>query len=353
MEPEGSMQEAINKLKETTKVEIPESSTPEQPIIEEVQEPEAQAQAPEVPETPETEVKAETPPETAPEKVEADDGIERIELESDQFAELLGLKPEQLNVSDDGNIRFVGKVDNESVDVSLDQLLNDFQGDATLTNRSKKLAEERKETLVALQNQTQQFAQQSANLLEGLKEQYLKPFDDVNWKELKAEDPAEYAAQMADKRATEESLSQIANNAISEITQAQEAQNVEMQKQYGEYLTQQQDMVTDKTSKLHIPDFDKTYPEIKSYMNKLGFNEQEQNQVADARILKAFHQSMLFEKGKTGAKKKLATPLPKVFKPGTPPSKQEVSQETESKLRSKLKETGDWKDAVALLRAGR
>lgn len=285
-------------------------------------------------------------------EVEADNGAESIELEADQFADLLKLDPERLNIDDEG-IKFRAKVDDKTVDVTLEQLLNAYQGDATLTNRAKEVAEIRKarETeLLNLQQQTQQFAQQSANLLEGLKEQFLKPYEDINWKELKEDDPGQYAALKADQRATEETLSKIANQAIEQVNQVQHTQNEELQKQYREYLGEQEKMLMDSKSPLHIPNLEKSYSEIKAYMGNLGFSDQEQNQIADARLLSALYKAMMFDKGKKGAKEKLAKPMPKVLKPGKSPSKQDVSLEKTEKLKNKLKETGDWRDAVALLK---
>ena len=288
--------------------------------------------------------------------VEADDGAERIELEADQFAELLNLKSDLLDITDDGKVMFKAKVGDEPVDVNLEQLLNAYQGDANLTNRSKQLAdmEKTKQTeLSSLQAQVQQFAQQSSALLDGLKTQYLKPFEDINWQQLKADDPGEYAAQMQDKRNTEETLTRIAQDALSQINEAQQLSDNELKTQYSNYAKTQEDMLMDSKSPLHIPSLEKTYPDIKSYMGTLGFTDVEQNQLVDARLLNALYKSMMFDKGKAGAKQKLSKPLPKILKGGKPPSKQDFNLEQQAKMKDKLKESGSMNDAVALLRSRR
>ena len=282
--------------------------------------------------------------------VEEQAGAEAIELEADQFAEILNLKPDNLVVDDDG-VKFRAKVDNEVVDVSLEQLLNAYQGDAKLTNRSKeiaKLEQAQQEHLSRLAEQSNQFAQQSTAVLEALKDKYVNPYSQEDLKTLREDDPAEYAARKAEIKERESEFANLVNNALGTVQQAQTTQNEEMQRQYGEYLKAE----GEKTLKA-IPEWKTVEKDVFQHALNDGFTEQELGQIADSRLLKWAYQSMMYEKGITGAKQKKVRTVPKVVKAGNRPDKGQVSLEAQQKARARLKNSGSMDDAAAILRSRR
>lgn len=345
---EMTMNEAAAKLhelaqetvSEETPEEIPEEPEQEQETSEAVSDDQDVNLEEEEPIDQESEVEEEAP------------GAETIELEADQFAEALNLKPEQLIVDDEGVKFKATPKGSEPVDVTLDQLLNAYQGEATLTNRSKEIAnleKQQQEHLQRLAEQSNQFAQQSATILEALKDKFVNPYDDAELKALREDDPAEYAARKQEINERENEFKQLVNQALGTVQNAGQVQNEEVQRQYQQYLQAEHE----KTLKA-IPDWGKVAEKVADYSkNSLGFTDEEIGQIADSRILIALHDSMTLRKGKEGAKQKKVRTVPKVMKSGPRPSKDQVSIEAAEKARQRLKQSGSMDDAVAALRATR
>jgi len=282
---------------------------------------------------------------------EPDTGAETLEIEADQLAEILALENDRLVVEDDG-IRFRAKIGNETEDVTLDQLINAYQGDKVLTNRSKEVAkieQAQKEHLNDLANKTNQFAQQSAAVLEALKDVFVSPYSEAEMKTLREDDPAEYAARKQEIAEREKQFSNLVNQAVTTSQSSQQVQSEEYQRQYAEYLQNEHQRTLEA-----IPNWKSVEGDVAKYVtDSLGFTADEIKQIADNRLLKAFYQSMQYEKGQTGAKTKLVKKVPKVLKGGNRPSKDQVSLEAQAKAQQRLKQTGDWRDAVAALKSRR
>lgn len=335
--------EAIEKLKSMREAEAPQEELAEPSEALEATEQEAE-EAPEASEVLNKGQQAET------ETQEAEPETETVELEADQFAELLGLDTERLLIDDKG-VKFKAKVGEDAVDVTLEQLINAYQGDANLTNRSKEVAKLEKQKQSELQEfitQKQQFAEVAAGLLETLKNEYIPQYSKEQLKQLREDDPSEYAAVIADVRERESKFNQLVNHAIGAVNKGQETQTVETQKQYQQYLNYQREQLTKS-----VPQWDEVKGDVKNYLNSSGFEDNDINSIVDARLLSMAYKAMMFDKGTEGAKKKLAKKIPKLIKPGTKPGKNEMSIEMAKKHHDQLKKTGNPTDAVALLRAMR
>lgn len=282
------------------------------------------------------------------EQVSGTEEAETIELEADQLAEILGLKTDQIIVDDDG-IRFRGTVNGEPIDANPSDMVNAYQMEAYLTNRSKEIAkieQEHKERLSKMAEQSNQFAQQSATILENLKDRFVNPYSKEELKALREDDPAEYAARMQETKAREEEFNQLAQQSLNTYQGMQQTQSEEIQQQYQKYLSEE----NEKTLKV-IPNWKSVEKDVFSYAVDSGFSEQELGQIADSRLLVAFYKAMLLDKGQKGAKQKKVKARPKVMKPGNRPSKGQVSIEAAEKAKARLMETGSVADAVAALRA--
>lgn len=331
---DGSIHEAVNRLKAmretSTEVEEPtepvETTDEVETTSEEVSEIGAQA------------------PETSPETTEAETEAETIELEAEQLAELLGLDPDRIVMTDDG-LRMRGKVDGEFVDASPAEILDAYQRDAYLTNRSKDIAKLEKQHQLQVKEYgdlIHQRTQQFVSVLEYFKDIFLGNGDFSN---LREDDPAEYAARKEEYRDREATFNQLVNGALSSITEAQKEHHAEVQKMNAQYLTEQREILLE-----HIPDWEKVEPEIVSFSKDMGFSDQEIGMMADSRLLRILHMASQYNKGKQNLESKKVKKIPKVVKPGSRPSKDQMSLEAREKAKKKFMQTGTVEDAVALLK---
>lgn len=299
----------------------------------------------------ETQQPAETAESVTEPTKEAQGDTETVELDVEQLSQLLGLEPDYLDVEDDGKIRIKTKVDGEEGKTTLQDLLKSYQVDAHLTKKGQeiqKLEEQRKRELSEFVSKTQSFAQQSASILESLKEAYVQPLSEADLKALRESDPAEYAARKEEQRDREIRFANMANTALRQIEEAQKSQSEEMQRQYQAYLHEQGRML-----EKNIPNIKTEAKNIASYAENLGFSQQEISSIADARIFTALYKAMMYDKGTTGAKQKLQKPKPKLIKPSARTSKGQVQMEELAKKVAILKKSGKEEDMLALLKATR
>jgi len=287
-------------------------------------------------------------PETDVVDDEAD--AETVELEAEQLASLLALDEDRISFED--GVKFKAKVDGQVEDVTLEQLINAYQWDRTLTNRGKeisKLKEEQESYLQRLSDQTNQFAKQSAAVLEALKDRYTQPYSQEELKQLREDDPAEYAARKQEMKDRETEFSKLVSEAIGTVQTSQQTQSEEYQRQYRDYLAKEQE----KTLKA-IPDWGKSEKQVFEYaVSDLDFTAQELSMMADSRLLRAFHKAMLYDKGVKNAQTKQVRKIPKVVKGGARKGKDVDSLEMQQKLQQRFSQSGSVDDAVALLRAKR
>ena len=182
-----------------------------------------------------------------------------------------------------------------------------------------------------------------------LKDTFVNPYSESDLKQLREDDPAEYAARKQEIAEREKALTNLLNEAIKTTQESQVMQSEEYQRQYAEYFHREQQRTLEM-----IPNWKTVENDVAKYASDvLGFTAQEIGQIADSRLLKAFYNSMLFEKGQEGAKTKLVRKVPKVMKGGNRPSKNQTAIEQQLKAQKRLKETGDWRDAVAALKSRR
>lgn len=329
----------------------PPQQTPEEPVqdsepapIEDVQEVETSDEV----ET--TEFGEALEPQELPESG-ATTEAETLDLGADDLASLLGIKEDLINVTDDGKVQFRARIGDEFSDVPLEKLVNAYQGDANLTNRSKALAEKEKAVQAEISKYHQQsteFAQQAAAIFETVKNEFLNPYSKEELNALRQDDPAEYAARKEEIRDRERRFNEIVNDAVKTAKQAQGTVSEDTQRYYANYLQQEAQKVRDE-----VKDWEKVEKDVVSYAKSTGWQDQEIGMIADSRIQIMMYKAMMFDKGKESVKQKLSKPIPRITKPGTTQSKSQISLDAQKKARLQLKKSGNLNDAVAVLKSRR
>lgn len=283
---------------------------------------------------------------------EADQEAGEIRLEADQLADLLGIKPDDIIISDDGKIKFRTSVDGATSDATLAEIKKSYQLDAHLTNRGKELSEQRKKVDAeygTILERAQAMAHQVDAFYKQMEDEILAPYQQLNWDTLRSSDPAEYAARKQEMRDISERLVNRRENAMKEIAHTYEQAKEYANQKMTAYIESQRNLLQD-----YVPGWnDEMRNNISNFLTSEGFTSDEIKAISDARVIKLAAWAMAYSKGKNEIPKKLNKPLPKVIKPGAKQSPDLSKSALLKKAQENLKKSGTVNDAVALLRARR
>lgn len=285
-------------------------------------------------------------------ETEAEPGAETYELGADELAGLLGIDENKITVTEDGAISFKSIVDGKESDVNLSDLVNAYQGNANLTNRSKQIAElekQRRADIEAFQTLATQQAQQAAITLEAINNNYLAEYNSIDWANLKAEDPAAYAAKSVEMSQKRQELDNLIHQTVNAVNEQQKVVDNENAKLSQQRLIAEQGKMQEGFKALNVKVDETLQKDVIGYLTE-QFDPFEMGALVDHRMMLMAYKAMQFDKGSKTAKSKRVKKIPKVLKSGQKPSKQAVKLSAEKKQRAKLKESGSVDDAVSLLR---
>lgn len=328
--------------------------------------PQEPAETPNEPEQTQEAEEVETPEDVESEdETEGDEGDEGEEEEEaepelegtsefetlEDFAEALGITPEEfLN-----KYKAKAKVDGEEIETSLSELINGYQRLTDYRNKTAEVAEQRKalkQETEAQKAEIQNRLAQVTTLIDNLQTQILGEFQGINWNDLRANSPGEYAALMQDFQSRQMQLNQAQELAKKESEKLQQEQLEKQREQYSEIVKAERELLLEA-----IPEWKKNdvmateAKQVSEYLKSRGFNEQEINMAYDHRILKMAYDLMKSDKVKAKAdvvKNKVKT-LPKLVKPGSKGTQLTAKQEALNKLKAKIKKTGGKTDDIAAL----
>ena len=320
----------------------------------------------------------ETPPkETATEEVEAEaetteetesseeseskesDEPEYEEYELSHVAQMLGVEESDVDVDDDGKVVLQGKVDGESVRAPVKDLLSNYQmyqaADKRLEEAKSKrdaLTKELNEKSEALQGQ---YAT-AAKLIENAEKLIDDESSNIDWKDLRENDPAEYSAKKTELQERKDRIERMKQEAYDEYKQNVEQQQSQSQQEYSQYIQQEQEQLLEKLPEWKDSEQAKAEKgKIVEYLKNEGFSDQDVQAASDHRLVLMARKAMLYDQqqAKTEPARKKVAKVPKVMKPGTPKSNEQVNNERLEKQRAKLKKSGKLDDAFELLRASK
>jgi len=281
---------------------------------------------------------------------------ESIELEAEQFAELLGIEHDNLVVDDEGRVRFRAKGEKDAEDVTLEQLINAYQGNANLTNRSKELAEIRKQEQKRLEDFNQQItthAQQAAARLEAINQAYENDVQAIDWKELQEDDPGMYAAKKLEMADRKKALDDLARQTISELEAAQKDAQEQQSRYVQEKMAREHENLRNSFKEMNVKLDEGLDKSLTEYMTRVFPPEviQQIGPVAPMDQLTILaYKAMMFDKGKAKAEVMKVKKIPKVLKPGTKPSAKAIQSEQMKQIRAKHKKEGTTDSAADLLK---
>tara|TARA_R110002020_G_scaffold131776_2_gene294489 strand:+ start:461 stop:1444 length:984 start_codon:yes stop_codon:yes gene_type:complete len=275
------------------------------------------------------------------EEIEIEANDEAEEEVSEEFEEVEEYEVADEEAPTEAPEAYTVKVDGEEFEVSLDELRDGYQRQSDYTRKSQSLAEQRKAyeaNLQAVQNERNQYAQVLEQMSENQNYQ-LQQFEDINWKELKDDDPMEYMEKRLEYQDAKDKISQINTERArvhqqnqNEITQVL----TEKVQKEAELLSAALPEYADPGSNLKT--------DIRKYALSLGFPENEIDSISDHRVVLVLHKAMMQDNAAKGVKKvKVA---PKVVKSGTPQTKSQKVKRVVQAKRERLSKTGHAKDAA-------
>lgn len=298
----------------------------------------SQAQA----ETPEVEATAETgdeAQETAPEGSEDQEGNEAEAPNDDANEEAEGEEPEERT--------FTVKIDGKDVQLTESELQNSVLRHADYTRKTQALAEERKAFHTEAERVKEERAQY-AQLLPALSQQIQAALPQPPDPRLRETDPISY---MLAKDEYEDKLGRL-SAANAEMQRLQQVQQEEQAKQI-------QAIVSHGYSKLleSVPEwkdqkvYDKERQQLRSFLNEVGYSDEEINQAYDHRAILLARDAMKY-RYLSSRKPRADAPLENALRPVPPVNSPAPRRAKEAQvLRKRLEQTGKVEDAAAAIRS--
>jgi len=270
------------------------------------------------------------------------------QLTTADLANMFGVDESTLDVDADGNAVVKTKIDGKDGAAKLTDILKSYQLQGHVDNKAREVAAQQQ----ALQHQAQQADQQVRQRLEQLDQviglasaELNREFQSVDWNNLRATDPGEYSAQLADFQARQQQLNSTAQRA--------EQERATLQSKHAE---QERAFTAQERERLPtlIPEWkdqavaSKEQREILEWGQKAGFELGQLNNITSAAAVVAMRKAMLYDRlqsSKAAVEGKVRA-APKLVKAGQAP---QVSREQNNvrTLKQNIRNSGGKMDAVA------
>ena len=240
-------------------------------------------------------------------------GSEAADIDLAPFARHLGVSEDELSFRD-GEIQVRTKVDGETATVPLSKLREGYQLRQHFTRQQEQFLEERRQWEAAREQQAGEFQQraQMADQVLNQQEQELKQAYTRDWNALRQEDPAEYAAQVAEYNQKLGEIRQRREGLMQTMQQRQQ----EMVQQYQQHKWQEAQRLAEATGWTDPEKFQQNGQRLRNYLKqKVGFDDGQVDAISDHRAFlvaeKARRFDELMEKVQTSRKQvKEAHPMP-------------------------------------------
>jgi len=286
-------------------------------------------------ETPDEESEAVS--EDEPEEVEESD-----ESESDE--------PE----AEDEELVYEVRVDGQTTQVSLDELLNGYSRQSSFTKKSQQLAEDRKameslqqqyNTEVSqIQQERQQYAQYLQNVIENSK---LEEWGSIDWEALKRDDPIEFVTKREEFRMAQDQVRQLQ----AEQTSAQQRAHQGQQQQWADTVKTEHAALVDKLPEWGKPDAQRELAgKLRDYAKVQGYQDEEIDTLVDHRSFIVLNKARMYDElQRSDVKSKKLKNKPKVIRGGKASSKNAEAKSSRTAKMKRLRQSGHVDDAATLL----
>ena len=237
------------------------------------------------------------------------------------------------------------KVDGSEMEVTLDELLRGYQREADYTRKTSELSLEKSRHNDMMQQSQSEINQKLSKLTEltsAAQQELQTEYSNIDFEKLYEDDPVEASRLEHKMRKRAENLQRI----------QEETRNNQMN-EFQKYLQEEQAKVATL-----IPEFSdpakasRIKSEMRTYLTKLGYNNNEIASVYDSRQVMLIKDAMAYDKLKKSNVKvtKKVAKAPKVVKPGVSKTKAEQASKQRRDKLNHLKKTGSVRSAAKVFR---
>lgn len=214
------------------------------------------------------------------------------------------------------------KKDGQTVETSLYELVDSYQKSTAADRRLDEARQIKASATDELAAKTQRLDGQFATvakLIDAAEKVVDRDSANINWQQLRQDDPAEYSARKAEVAERRQEIDKLKNDAVGSYQEATAEQQQESSERLKTYLATEREALLSA-----IPEWrnqDKATAErteLVTYLSQSGFDQKDIMGATDHRLVLMARKAMLYDKAQTkvdAAKKKL-TKVPKVLKPG-------------------------------------
>jgi len=303
----------------------------------------SEEESPEEEEAPPTEEEESEPDESSDEEPES----ETEESEEEEFDE--DEEEEARELGDDDILLYKGE------EYNIDDLVKGSLRQADYTRKTQALAEQRKQAedfsskyaseVEQIQAERNYYVQSLQHLIDGSMGEVDK-FANLDWEQLKAEDPLEYVSMKDEFRDRQERFHSIQH----EQQQAQGRQEAVVAQNYSQSLAEEGKKLEEALPEWKDPKLrQKLVTKLRSYAADQGFTEDELTSLSDSRSVMVLLKAQKYDElQKTDVKSKKLRNKPRVVRSGSPSSKADNDKARRKSDMKRLRQTGHINDAVGL-----
>ena len=268
----------------------------------------------------------------------------------DQLFEHEGYDLEQVNT-----LKVKTKIDGEQGEISLNDLVANYQQGEAGTNRLEKAKKLRAQFDDEL-TQTRQALAEEYSRLDTLVKSVYEDINSEDLEKLREEEPGEYAARVQERNQRIEQLQKVQSEGIT-------SQKKAVSEAYITRVGKEKELLMDAIPAWSDPEtFQTEASQVRNYLLQMGFRQEDidgkldesgfpiNQGIVDHRAFVIARKAMLFDQSSevSSPKKKKLKMLPKVGS-GKPKTKESVDVKLRKQKRDRLKKTGDIRDAASLI----
>jgi hypothetical protein len=237
------------------------------------------------------------------------------------WSKALGVPDDKVVLDDDGEFAgFKIKVDGKVEVIPTADLIAGFQNNKSNTQKSKALAEDKKNFEAQKMQTLQEYGtkiKDAEALTTYLETSLVKEYQGVDWNSLRYSNPGEYAALVQDYNIRVDEIQKIKTATDTVKQQETEKYQQEFGQRTQAYIQDQVQQAIERHPEWQDTNkFKAALGDMQNFVSETyGFSAQEFADVKDARILDLILDAKKYRAGKTVAEKKLAKPVGKFQKP--------------------------------------
>ena len=288
---------------------------------------------------------AEAQPAEAPVEEVIEEPSEEAMLSEEVTEEVTDEAEQDINESSQEQPAYTVKVDGSEMEVTLDELLRGYQREADYTRKTSELSLEKSRHNDMMQQSQSEINQKLSKLTEltsAAQQELQTEYSNIDFEKLYEDDPVEAARLEHKMRKRAENLQRI----------QEETRNNQMN-EFQKYIQEQQAKVATMIPEFNDPaKASRIKSEMRTYLTKLGYNNNEIASVYDSRQVMLIKDAMAYDKLKKSNVKvtKKVAKAPKVVKPGVPKTKAEQASKQRRDKLNHLKKTGSVRSAAKVFR---